>query len=162
MDRLKVASAVKRMLDIAGAAVQVDAPGYRPQELQESNQRGDLPYPPPPDDAIDDLRRQYLGPDLRAGQGIRNTSPSGEDDIFQEAGFRPAREVEVPDGRVLTRNVDALVAQRFSNSSTAPHLFGAQAAAFELDLRRLLMEASPSGLFAVRLPDNLLRIWRLP
>ena len=50
---------------------------------------------------LDQLRRQYLGSDRRAGQGIRNTSPSGEDQVFQEAGFRPAQTVTVPDQRII-------------------------------------------------------------
>jgi hypothetical protein len=66
----------------------------------------------------------------------------------------------VPDGRTIVRSADDLVAETFSLSSTAPHLFGRQAAQFEADLRRVLAEASPGGAFAVRLPDNELKIWR--
>ena len=33
---------------------------------------------------------------------------------------------------------------------------------FEHDMRKILAQASPSGRFSVRLPDNILRIWRLP
>jgi hypothetical protein len=100
MDRPRVAAAVATMLDDGGAVVQVDAPAYRPHELAAEAARGTLPYPPPPD-ALDQLRRRYLGPDRRAGQGIRNTSPSGEDGVFQAAGFRPAETVTVPDRRAL-------------------------------------------------------------
>jgi len=50
----------------------------------------------------------------------------------------------------------------FSLSSTAPHLFGDRQADFERDVREVLARASPSGRFSVRLPDNVLRIWRLP
>jgi hypothetical protein len=78
------------------------------------------------------------------------------------AGFAPAEMVIGPDGRVIERSIDELVAQRFSSSSSAPHLFGEHAAAFEADLRALLTERSPTGRFAVELPDNILRIWRLP
>jgi hypothetical protein len=49
-----------------------------------------------------------------------------------------------------------------SSSSSAPHLFGDRIEAFESDLRAILLEASPEGLFSVRLPDNTLDIWRLP
>lgn len=123
--------------------------------------RGRLPHPPPPDDALDQLRRRYLGPDRRAGQGIRNTSPSGEDDVFQAAGFRPAETVIVPDQRAVELTADDLVARVFSLSSTAPHLFGDRQQDYEEDLREILAEASPAGRFSVRLPDNVLRIWRL-
>jgi ubiquinone/menaquinone biosynthesis C-methylase UbiE len=158
MDRPRVASAVATMLDPGGAVVQVDAPGCRAEEMAAEA----LPFPPPPDDALDQLRRQYLGSDRRAGQGIRNTSPSGEDQVFREAGFRPAETVTVPDQRVIEQTTDAVVARVFSTSSTAPHLFGDRREAFEADMRRVLAEASPPGRFSLRLPDNILRIWRLP
>lgn len=161
MDRPRVAAAVATMLDDGGAVVQVDAPAYRPDELAAEAAHGTLPYPPPPDDALDQLRRQYLGPDRRAGQGIRNTSPSGEDGVFQAAGFRPAETVTVPDQRVLELTADDIVAKVFSLSSTAPHLFGDRQQDYERDLREILALASPPGRFSVRLPDNILRIWRL-
>ena len=58
MDRSRVAAAVATMLDPGGAVVQVDAPGYRTGELAAEARRGTLPFPPPPDDALDELRRQ--------------------------------------------------------------------------------------------------------
>ena len=162
MDRPRVASAVATMLDPGGAVVQVDPPGYRIRELAAETRRGTLPFPPPPDDALDQLRRQYLGRDRRAGQGIRNTSPSGEDQVFREAGFRPAQIVTVPDQRAIERTADDIVARVFSSSSTAPHLFGDRREDFEKDMRRILARASAAGRFSVRLPDNILRIWRRP
>jgi len=161
MDRPAVAHAVRSMLDSGGAAVQIDAPAYRPDELAGAAGVAPLPHPAPPHDAIVALRRRYLGPDTRAGRSVRNSSPGNENAVFVAAGFAPAIEVEVPDGRVLDRTIDELVASTFSSSSTAPHLFGDRLGAFEADLRDLLWERSPSGLFSVRLPDNALRIWRL-
>jgi len=162
MDRPRVASAVAAMLDPGGAVVQVDAPGYRPGELAARSGPGLLPFPPPPDDELDRLRRQYLGSDRRAGQGIRNTSPDGEDSVFRQAGFQPAVTVTVPDQRVLERTADDVVALVFSLSSTAPHLFGGRRDDYEADMREILARASPTGRFSVRLADNLLRVWRLP
>jgi diadenosine tetraphosphate (Ap4A) HIT family hydrolase/ubiquinone/menaquinone biosynthesis C-methylase UbiE len=162
MDRPRVAAAVATMLDPGGAVVHVDAPGYRADELSAEAERGTLPFPPPPDEALDQLRRQYLGSDRRAGQGIRNTSPSGEDQVFQQAGFLPAQTVTVPDQRAVERTADDIVASVFSHSSTAPHLFGDRQQDYEADMRQILARASPSGRFSVRLPDNILRIWQLP
>ncbi|MDX6418680.1 MAG: hypothetical protein QOG28_3300, partial [Trebonia sp.] len=162
MDRPLVASAVAAMLDPGGAVVQVDAPGYRADELPAETRRGTLPFPPPPDDALDQLRRQYLGSDKRAGRGVRNTSPGGEDGVFQEAGFLPAKTVTVPDQRTIERTADDIVARVFSSSSTVPLLFGERREDYETDMREILAQASPSGRFSVRLPDNILRIWRLP
>jgi SAM-dependent methyltransferase len=160
MDRPRVARAVRTMLTPDGAVVQVDAPAYRAGDLLAETGYGRLRYPAPPEEAIEELRSRYLGPDHRAGQGIRNTSPSGEDDVFQAAGFRPADIVVVPDGREIDLSIDKIVAGRFSVSETAPHLFADRIGQFESDLRALLADASPSGLFSVRLPDNILRIWR--
>ena len=162
MDRPRVASAVATMLDPGGAVVQVDAPGYRPDELAAESRSGTLPFPPPPDDALDELRRRYLGGDRRAGRGIRNTSPSGEDAVFRRAGFLPAQVLTVPDQRVVGQTADDIVARVFSSSSSAPHLFGDRRQDYEADVRKILAQESPSGRFSVRLPDNILRIWRLP
>jgi ubiquinone/menaquinone biosynthesis C-methylase UbiE len=144
MDRPKVASAARGMLEAGGAAVQIDTQAYRS----------------PVEDSVDALRVRYLGPDKRAGQSIRNNSPSGEDDVFQAAGFRPMDVVTVPDGRVLERSVDDLIAQHLSSSSTAPHLFGDRVDEFVADVRGALLAANLSGTFTVTLPDNELRIWR--
>jgi ubiquinone/menaquinone biosynthesis C-methylase UbiE len=162
MDRPRVASAVAPMLDPGGAVVQVDAPAYRADELAAETRRGTLPFPPPPDDALDQLRRRYLGGDRRAGRGIRNTSPSGEDGVFQQAGFLPAETVVVPDQQAVEQTADDIVARVFSSSSSAPHLFGDRRQDYEADVRKILAQESPSGRFSVRLPDNILRIWRLP
>lgn len=156
MDRPRVARAVSAMLETDGAVVQID-PGR--DGIPGSGRSG--PHPDVPFDEIDTLRRRYLGPDRRAGQGYRNTSPSGEDAVFQAAGFRPEVRVRVADARVLDRTTDDLVAWVFSASSTAPHLFGAGLGRFEADLRALLDEASPSGHFSVPLSDTVLRIRRL-
>jgi SAM-dependent methyltransferase len=159
MDRPVVATAVRSMVSPAGAVVQIDAPAYRCDDLANAASDG-LPHPFPPDEAIVALRQRYLGRDTRAGRGIRNTSPSGENEVFVAAGFAPAHEVTVPDGRVIERTIDDLVAARFSSSPSTPHLLGDRRADFESDLRDLLTHASASGLFSVRLPDNILRIWR--
>ena len=160
MDRPLVATAVATMLDAGGAVVQVDAPAYRADELAAESPRGTLAFPPPPDGALDQLRRRYLGRDRRAGRGIRNTSPDDEDAVFRQAGFLPAETVTVPDRRAVEQTADDLVARVFSSSSTAPHLFGGRRGDYEADVRKILAQASPAGRFSVRLPDNILRIWR--
>ena len=150
MDRLRVAAAVRTMIDSDGVVVHVDC-GHR-----------DLLWDPPlPEAALEQLRVRWLGRDRRAGRSIRNTSPSGEPEVFAGAGFAAPTVVGVPDGRLLERTIDDLVAERFASSGTAPHLFGEHLTKFEGELREILTAASPSGRFSVRLPDNRLYVYRL-
>ncbi len=154
MDRPLVAGIIRGVLEPDGAVVHVD------NRHQDGLASGDA-LPAPPVEPIAELRRAYLGEDRRAGQGIRNSSPGDEAAVFRAAGFGGPELVVVPDGRTIVRSADDLVAETFSLSSTAPHLFGDRRPEFEADLRRVLAEASPDGAFAVRLPDNELKIWRV-
>jgi ubiquinone/menaquinone biosynthesis C-methylase UbiE len=154
LDRPVVAGIVRRMLEPNGVIVHVD-------NRHQDSLGLDDELPAPPVAEIDKLRCRYLGEDRRAGQSIRNSSPSDEAAVFRAAGFTGPEVVVVPDGRTITRSADDLVANVFSNSSTAPHLFGERLAEFEADLRRVLAEASTEGTFAIRLPDNELKIWRV-
>jgi trans-aconitate methyltransferase len=154
MERPKVAAAAFKMLEPGGAVVHVD------NHHQDGFDNTALPHPPLPAQAIIDLNRSYLGPERRAGRSVIAHTPSGEDDVFRAAGFEGPEGVRVADGRVLERTIDQVVAGEFSASYSAPLLFGPRLADFEAELRRLLAQLSPSGLFSVRLPDNELKIWR--
>ena len=50
-------------------------------------------------------------------------------------------------GSVAERDADEVVASVFSLSYAAPHLFGADRARFEQDLRALLRRTAPDGRF---------------
>ncbi|MDQ1397719.1 MAG: hypothetical protein QOG64_2978 [Acidimicrobiaceae bacterium] len=155
MDRPAVARTVLAMLAPGGAVVHVDTRlqhGFSPDRP--------LPHPAVPYEAISELRRRWLGHDRRAGRSIRNTSPDDEDDVFRAAGFEGPQRVPVPDGRVLERSVGDVVAETFSMSSTAPHLFGDGIDQFEAELVALLERASSDGRFSAFLPANGLKIWR--
>jgi SAM-dependent methyltransferase len=154
MDRPLVASLVRGMLEGGGAVVHVD-------NRHQNGLVSQGAFPAPPVERIAELRRTYLGQDRRAGKGIRNSSPGDEAAVFRDAGFVGPELVVVPDGRTIVRSAEDLVAETFSLSSTAPHLFGDRLSQFEADLRRLLAQASPDGAFEVRLPDNELKIWRV-
>jgi SAM-dependent methyltransferase len=154
MDRPLVAGIIRGMLESDGALVHIDN-RHQDRLVVDGTLSG------PPVERIAELRRAYLGPDRRAGQGIRNSSPSDEAAVFRAAGFTGPELVAVPDGRTIVRSADDLVAETFSLSSSAPHLFGQRRSQFEADLREVLAEASPDGAFAVRLPDNELKIWRV-
>jgi len=158
MDRPRVAAITREMLDPDGAVIQIDAF----IDTDPDTALRPLPHPPVPTDEIDALRVRYLGPDRRAGQSYRNTSPSGEDAIFQAAGFLPEQSYRAPDDRVLERAIEDVVAWVLAASYTAPHLFGEDLPRFERDLRHVLAEASPTGLFSFALRDNNIRVRRPP
>jgi SAM-dependent methyltransferase len=122
-----------------------------------------LPHPSPPFERIAALVRSYLGELPRAGQGVlRYGTPSGERPIVEGAGFRDYQRLLVPAGGVAVRSADDVVAWVFSRSGSAPHLFGDRLEEFERELRVLLHEVSPDGVFAEQLPDTEIWIWSKP
>jgi hypothetical protein len=64
-----------------------------------------------------------------------------------ETRFRGSRTVYAPGRKDLIRDIDTVVANFLSMSWSAPRLFGDRLADFEADLRGLLSERSPGGLF---------------
>lgn len=156
LDREHVAALVRQLLEPGGALVHIsdvkDPPPAR---------RSALPNPPPPTEAMRTLVRSYLGPDQRAGQGVlRFGSPDGEAAILHAAGFTGPKRHHIPGAGPLRRTIDDLVAWVYSLSSSAPHLFGDRLGAFEADLRHLLHESSPTGIFSEQPPDTEVFIWR--
>jgi len=146
MDRDLVAATIREMLEPGGAFVQISAQ----TEV------------PPHNENIKLLIQRYLGQQRRAGQGVRTDFRDDELDVLQRAGFGSPSIVNVAGGDPIVRTVDDIVATVFSNSASAPHLFGDRLAAFEADLRALLLDASPDGKFPSTIPNAELRIWRRP
>jgi hypothetical protein len=154
MDRDRVAPILRTMLETSGALVLVSA--YTRRDVEPVDP---MPHPRPPWEAITEVIRSYLGSETRAGQGLRDVDPRDHAEILPNWFSGPV-EVSVPDGRVLTRTADQVIAALYSVSSSAPHLFGEQLAAFEEDVRRRLEDASASGLFSVQTGDTGVSIWR--
>lgn len=156
-DRDKVAAVVLEMLPPGGAFVHMSDSKEPPAEPAE------LPHPAPPLQRIVALVRSYLGEVRRAGQGVLvNGTPNREDLVLARAGFEGPQRLIVPAGAVVERSADDVVAWVFSRSDSAPHLFGDRLEEFERDLRDLLHETSPSGVFAEQLPDTEIMVWRKP
>jgi SAM-dependent methyltransferase len=88
------------------------------------------------------LIERWLGSEKRAGQGVRVL---GEDpkDVLDRAGLRNRRNVEIERDERLDRSEDAIVASVFSQSFSAPHLFGTHVGEFEAELRALLHGRGP-------------------
>ncbi|WP_380282036.1 class I SAM-dependent methyltransferase [Kitasatospora purpeofusca] len=155
MDRARVAARVHTLLRPGGALVHLS------DLKSESRPTEGLPHPPVPHAAIAELVRSHLGPVRRAGQGfLPHGTPAGEAAVLTAAGFGDPRRLVVPGGQALTRTTDQVVAGVLSLSSSAPHLFGPHLPAFEADLRRLLHDTSPTGLFAERQPSTEAFIWQ--
>jgi SAM-dependent methyltransferase len=155
MDRASVAAAAHGMLQPGGTCVHVHATTHEGVDTSDP-----LPHPQPPRAAIAELVRRYLGPRRRAGQGVLPTgsTPGGEDAIYRAAGFTGPRRLELP-GAVVDRTADQVVAAVLSLSGSAPHLFGPRRAAFEADLRALLHDTSPTGVFSQHMREIALDLW---
>jgi SAM-dependent methyltransferase len=157
MDRERVARLVFDMLEPGGAFVHVNTVVANAPPVPR------MPYPPPPDAAIQRLATVYLGPVRRAGQGqLRHGTPGDEWGVLRRAGYLPPRVATVPGRRMLEAGVDDIVASVFSASGTAPHLFGDRLPAFEAELRGLLQAASDHGRFSRWLGDIQLDIYERP
>lgn len=155
MDRARVAAAAHGMLEAGGTCVHVHATTHEGVDASDP-----LPHPQPPRAAIAELVRRYLGPGRRAGQGVLPTGSTagGEDAIYRAAGFTGRRRLELP-GAVVERTADHVVAAVLSLSGSAPHLFGPRLAAFEADLRALLHDTSPAGVFSQHMREIALDLW---
>jgi SAM-dependent methyltransferase len=157
LDRPRVAGLVAEMLDPGGVCLHIGATTH--QGVPDDDP---LPHPRPPWPRIRALITAYLGSVRRAGQGqLPAGTASGEDEVFRSAGFRGPDRTELWGGTVVTRTADEIVASVFSLSSAAPHLFADRLSDFDGDLRRLLAETSPAGLFAERTREIAVHAWRL-
>jgi len=155
MDRVKVAATVWDMLVPGGALI------HAADLKSEIRSAEGLPHPTVPRADIEALVKQYVGPVRRAGRStLPQGTPGDEVEVLARAGFAGPGQHAVAGGEALVRDEDDVVAETFSMSFSAPHLFGERLAEFEADLRALLCEASPSGRFSEQLPSTELRIWR--
>lgn len=144
MDRDLVAALVHDALEPGGAFVHI-GPGHPT----------DRPATEVPTDAIIELVARHLGSSRRAGQGIRLSSPSGEDAVLARLPFEGPERIVVT-GRPLERTSDQVIANVLSTSNAAPHLFGDRLDEFTADLRRLVGDRT----YTVEQGDTLVRIWR--
>jgi SAM-dependent methyltransferase len=156
MDQPAVARAVRPMLASDGVWVHVGATTHQGVDGDDP-----LPHPRPPWAAISGLVERFLGTTRRAGQGtLPKENKSGEEDVMLAAGYDGPQRIVVSRGEIVTRGTDEVVSAVLSLSGSAPHLFGDRLPDFERDLRDLLCETSPGGLFAERLREVELVLWR--
>jgi SAM-dependent methyltransferase len=140
--RLEVAELVFDLLDPGGSMVLI------------SNQVEGRPwpkspgYPVIPHDAIEELIIAYLGVTTRNYLERWKVEPPVRFAVtLSQTRFGGSRTVYAPGRTDLIRDIDTVVANYFSMSYGAPRLFKDRREEYETDLRRLLREHSPTGLF---------------
>lgn len=140
--QLEVAEAVYDVLEPRGSLVLVS-------NAVDGRPRPDNPgHPDIPHAAIRELIIEHLGEGTRHYLATWNVGqPARFEDTLLETRFGASRTTYAPGRPDLIRDIDTVVANYFSMSYAAPRLFGDRRADFEADLRRLLQENSPSGLF---------------
>ena len=157
VDQPLVAAKMRDMLEPGGAFVHVA------DVKTPIGEREPLPHPAPPYAEIRSLIAAWLGPVARAGQGmLPKGSPNTEEPVLAAAGFLRPQRLHLPPAGPFVRTEEDVVAWVWSLSGSAPHLFGTRRGEFEAELRAVLRQASPDGVFAEWLPDTDVRIWRTP
>jgi SAM-dependent methyltransferase len=140
-DEQRVAETVYDMLEPGGAlALIVHTVAGRPRPL-------DPGVPPIPHDEIEALVRKYLGSTRRAGQGTAQKRTHRFEDVLAQTRFGVPQQFFVLGLPDLLRDSESVMSGYFSLSWAAPHLFGDRADDFAAEVRALLAERSPEGIF---------------
>ena len=140
-DEIPVAEAVYDMVEPGGALVLAG---------HQAKGRPVPPSPGPPripHDEIEELVRKYLGPARRAGQSTPPVQALSLQDALASTRFGAPRVIFAPGIPDLTRDIESVVSGYFSMSFAAPHLFGDRVEEFADEVRELLRERSPDGVF---------------
>jgi SAM-dependent methyltransferase len=105
-------------------------------------------YPEIPHAAVRELILGYLGDGTRSYLATWDEGqPASFEDTLSQTRFGGSHTVYAPGRPDLIEDIDTVVAGYFSLSYAAPRWFGNRRAGFESDLRHLLHECSPEGLF---------------
>ncbi len=143
VQQLEVAETVYDLLVPGGALI-----------LISHNADDGRPRPPGPGHtevphaAVRKLILDYLGDSTRRYLATWSEGqPARFEDTLSQTRFGGSRTVYAPGRPNLVRDIDTVVASCFSLSYAAPRWFGNRRADFESDLRHLLRECSPDGLF---------------
>jgi hypothetical protein len=141
-----------RQLDVAESIYDLLEPGG--SLVLISNEVNGRPKPQGPElpniphGAMKELIISYLGESTRHYLATWNDDlPARFEDTLLQSRFGESRTVYISGQTDLIRDVDTVVANCFSMSYSAPRLFGDKLSEFESELRRLLRDHSPSGLF---------------
>ena len=100
-----------------------------------------------PHDEITALVQKYLGPAQRAGQGLTPQRTHRFEDVLARTRFGVPQQIFVPGVPDLMRDSESVLSGYFSFSWAAPHLFGDRLDDFAAEVRALLAQRSPEGIF---------------
>ena len=140
--RLEVAEAVYDRLMPGGSLVLIS------HQVDGRPRPADPGYPEVPHAAVRKLILDYLGDGTRQYLATWNEGqPERFEDTLSQTRFSGSHTIYAPGRPDLIRDIDTVVANHFSLSYAAPRWFGNRRADFEADLRDLLREHSPDGLF---------------
>jgi SAM-dependent methyltransferase len=141
--RLEVADAVYDLLVPGGSLVLIS------HHVDDGRPRpADPGYPEVPHAAVRKLILDYLGDGTRHYLATWDEGqPARFEDTLSQTRFGGSRTIYAPGRPDLIKDIDTVVAGYFSQSYAAPRWFGNRRADFESDLRHLLHECSPDGLF---------------
>ena len=140
-DELRVAETVYDMLEPGGALALI-------VHTVEGRDAPPNPGSPPiPHDEIRALVAEYLGPDVRSGQGLAPVRRHRFEDLLVRSRFGAPRQLFAPGIPDLLRDSESVLSGYFSMSSSAPHLYGDRVEDFAAEVRELLASRSPDGLF---------------
>lgn len=140
--RLEVAENVYDLLEPGGSLVVIS------NEV-DGRPRPDGPgCPSIPHASVRELIVDYLGESTRHYLATwHEGQPARFEDTLLRTRFGGSRTIYATGRPDLIKDIDTVVANYFSMSYAAPRLFGDRRTEFEADLRHLLHEHSPTGLF---------------
>jgi SAM-dependent methyltransferase len=142
-----------RRLEVAEAAYDLLLPAGSLVLISHHHDDGRPPpanpgYPVIPHAAVRTLVLDYLGDSTRHYLATWNQGqPDRFEDTLSQTRFGGSRTIYAPGRPDLVKDIDTVVANYFSLSYAAPRWFKDRRADFEADLRHLLHENSPDGLF---------------
>ncbi|HEY2549611.1 MAG TPA: class I SAM-dependent methyltransferase [Streptosporangiaceae bacterium] len=140
-DEVRVAEAVYDMVEPGGALVIVG---------HNAEGRAVPPSPGPPripQEEIRELVRKYLGSTRRAGQSTAPAQALSLEDALASTRFGAPRVLFAAGVPNRVQNIEGVLSNYFSMSFAAPHLFGDRVEEFAREVRELLSERSPEGVF---------------
>jgi SAM-dependent methyltransferase len=143
-ERELVAAAVYDLLVPGGALVAIT----HDIDAQPAQRHLRSEDPPIPHSEVEELIAGFLGPDYRAGRGVRWQKSDRYEDALARTRFGQARTVHAPGRENLTRDVDGVISGFLSMSYAAPNRFGDQLEDFVKALRSLLSARTSTGRFS--------------